>query len=463
MSLARKLYNIGNLVSDDEFISMLKTDFDASNYTTLVVNFSIDDNYKLTHKPNLKKASIDDLDTLFTRSIGGRGGGYFYLYPNFIYENKSDLYKRFKNTAPTFEKSVLTFANEANTNLARPIFKYIKNYDKDELELKNFKKDNYLLIFTINGKTIKELMPEILTNFSKNPAFLHSDLKEKEAVDYISGKKEFCGYNPDIKFFTFDNYHDKFKSQIINKLPLSQQSANLIKKGWIYTINNLKFEHNKLEYIVIPSMVNFDKNQFTKILEHLKSTKETTQNLEQKATKEDGFIRRLEKQSDGLTSIRSLCLDIYFTKVNLTYMTVDIFGSLENLIPSKIREVGNKMLKQKICDCNSLDMKKDGFVCLSDYFSQIELFEYFTKNQKKLTNRIAQEKIYLAKLLLGYKKIEYKNLLDRLEHFREFDFENRKKIDDKGIKQWMNFSNTFIDNENRTIDFLDSINALKRS
>lgn len=95
MSLVQKLHNIGNLVSDDDFISLLKTDFDASSYTVLSLNFNVN-NQALVKKPTLTKTSLDKLDTFFTKAIGGRGSGYFYLYPNFTYQKEGDLYKKFK-------------------------------------------------------------------------------------------------------------------------------------------------------------------------------------------------------------------------------------------------------------------------------------------------------------------------------------------------------------------------------
>lgn len=459
MSLVQKLHNIGNLVSDDDFISLLKTDFDASSYTVLSLNFNVN-NQVIVKKPTLTKTSLDKLDTFFTKAIGGRGSGYFYLYPNFIYQKESDFYKKFKNTAPTFEKSVLVFANEQNQNLAKPVFEYIKNYEKDELELKTFAKNDYLLIFTINGKTIRELMPEILTNFIQDCAFPHSDIKLQKSIDFITKKEDICGYNPDVKFFTFDNYHDKFKEQITTKLPLSQKSASTIKKGWIYVINNLRFYHKGLEYIIIPSMIKFDKKAYKIILDGFKKIQKTY-SLEDKASKEDSFIRKLQKEVGDLEMIKSSYVDLYFTDINIVNLSVKILGSMENLLPSKIRDVGAKMMEQKVCDYYSIEKKKDGFLFLSDYFSVDELFTRF-KKIKGLENKVLQEKIYLTKLLLGYEKIEYSKLLDKFEHFREFDFENKKKLNDKNIKKWIEFSDNFIQNEDKTIKFLDSINAIKR-
>ena len=320
-------------------------------------------------------------------------------------------------------------------------------------------------------------MPEILTNFIQNFVFVHSKTKFKKGVDFITQKEDICGYNPDVKFFTFDNYHDKFKEQITTKLPLSKKSASIIKKGWMYIINNLKFYHGKLEYIIIPSIAKFDEKAYKIILDSFKKAQKTY-GLEDKASKEDILIRKLQKEMGDLETIRSSYVDLYFIFIDKVNLSVKIFGSMENLLPSKIRDVGAKMMEQKVCDYYSIGKKKDGFLYLSDYFATYELFVFFGKakgslkefnrllNKKEnegIKNKILQEKIYLTKLLLGYEKIEYSKLLDKFEHFREFDFKNKKKLNDKNIKKWIEFSDNFIQNEDKTIKFLDSINAIKRS
>lgn len=94
MSLIKNLYNIGKMVDDKEFLSMIKTDFEASDYITLIVDFKVKDN-KLLGSPTLSIGSLDNHETFFTKSIGGRGSGYFYLYPNFEYRGEKDLYKKF--------------------------------------------------------------------------------------------------------------------------------------------------------------------------------------------------------------------------------------------------------------------------------------------------------------------------------------------------------------------------------
>ena len=77
-----------------------------------------------------------------------------------------------------------------------------------------------------------------------------------------------------------------------------------------------------------------------------------------------------------------------------------------------------------------------------------------------MKNKILQEKIYLARLLLGYLKISYLEVLKRFEHFREFDGENKSRLKD-GIKEWIMYPNTFIENENKILKFLKDINAIR--
>ena len=411
-----------------------------------------------------KKAINDPSRTMFTKKIGGTSNSY-YLYPNFEYQKEKDLYKKFRAVAYTFENSVMVYANDENQKSAQPIWDYIREYKEDSLGLKEFESGNYFLIITIDGKTLYELMPEIWDNYYENFVDAHISKKVKkintaqlkEEIDFITHKKELCGYNPNVKFFTMDNYNDAFKPQIIEKLPMSKETAIAIKKGWLYAITHLKFYHKGLEYIIIPSMVDFDDEVYKEILEILKESK----NIKSIASNESFLLELFSKilQIDK-SIINLISLDIYFSEVNLTNLSVKIFATLEDVIPSRINEVVKKMKKMQIADklkreANSKDTH------LREYFSREELFAISTKNTAGMKNRIIQEKIYLAKLLLGYSKIDYIELLKRFEHQREYDYEHKKRLTDEGIKQWINYPNGFVSAEDRVLKFLKSINAIK--
>ena len=244
MGLVHKLYNVGSLLSDDSVIAMIKSsNFKDSDHKTLVVDFKIE-NGKLIGPPKISPSSLDNIKTFFTKKIGGTSNSY-YLYPNFEYQGEKDLYKKFKAISHTLQNSVMIYANDDNKRVAALIFEYIKNYENDELELKNFKQDDYFLVLLINGKSFFELMPEILQNYLDE--FVRPHIKNnknepllKELTDVVTKEKIACGYNPDIKFFTMDNYDDSYGVQQINKLPMSLESAKTIKKGWMFAINNFK-------------------------------------------------------------------------------------------------------------------------------------------------------------------------------------------------------------------------------
>jgi len=459
MSLAHKLYKIGQLVTNEDIKEIIEvTEFnDVGSYTTLQIDFHND-------KVTLNQSAIDSR-TMFTKKIGGTSNSY-YLYPNFEYQKENDLYKKFKAIAYTFENSVIVYANEEHQKLAEPVWHYIQNYSEDVLDLKSFESGNYFLIITINGKTLYELMPEILENYLEEFVEPHITKKIKgiptpqlhETLDFITLKKSMCGYNPNVKFFTMDNYNDKFKPQIINKLPMSKETATAIKKGWMYAITHLKFYHKGLEYIIIPSMVNFDREVYKRLLAFLKKSHDT----ESLASKEDSFIKRLSKQIEDFDKdkINYISLDILFTEVNLTNLSVKIFATLEDVIPSRIKQVVNEMQQQGIKDTlKRQENSQDTY--LRDYFSRDELFAIATKNTAGMKNKIIQEKIYLAKILLGYTQLKYIDLLKRFEHHREYDFEHNKKLEDDGIKEWMHYTHSFIEHENRVIGFLQSINAIE--
>jgi hypothetical protein len=125
------------------------------------------------------------------------------------------------------------------------------------------------------------------------------------------------------------------------------------------------------------------------------------------------------------------------------------------------------MQEQHITDSSKLiqDNENVKFTYLKDYFGVLEKYAAATK-VKGLDNKIMQEKIFLAKLLLGYEKIKRIELLKQFEFYREFkiDFKNKKitkRIDDNGIKDWMAHPNQFVENENKILEFLQEINVIR--
>lgn len=467
MGLVHKLYNVGSLLSDDSVIAMIKSsNFKDSDYKTLVVDFKIE-NGKLIGPPKISPSSIDNIKTFFTKKIGGTSNSY-YLYPNFEYQGEKDLYKKFKAISHTLQNSAMIYANDDNKHIAALIFEYIKNYENDELELKNFKQDDYFLVLLVNSKSFFELMPEILQNYLDE--FVRPHIKNnknepllKELADVVTKEKIACGYNPDIKFFTMDNYDDSYGIQQINKLPMSLESAKAIKKGWMFAINNLKFYYKGLEYIIIPSMANFDAEIFKGLISFLKNAK----NMQEESEREESFMRRLRKQIENYDQINSFTLDILFAEVDQTNLSVKIFSTLEDVLPSRIAKVVKLMQEQHITDSSKLiqDNENVKFTYLKDYFGVLEKYAAATK-VKGLDNKIMQEKIFLAKLLLGYEKIKRIELLKQFEFYREFkiDFKNKKitkRIDDNGIKDWMAHPNQFVENENKILEFLQEINVIR--
>lgn len=461
MSLASKLYKIGSLVSDDDIKKIIEIDVDRleKEYATLIIDFQIK-NDKIS-STTAKLSSLDNLKTMFTKKIGGTSNSY-YLYPNFEYQKERDLYKKFKSSAHTLSNSILVYANEKNKLLAKFVLDFIKSYNEDILELKKYETGNYFLVLTINGKSFYELMPEVWDNYIDEfvkPHLTNNDKPVLETqIDIMSQKEDKCGYNPDIKFFTMDNYHDSLKSQMINKLPMSLHTAKTIKKGWMYAINHLKFYHKGLEYIIIPTMIKHDEEIFSKMLNFL--AKSTT--IEQLSSKEGSFIRRLSSQIENFDekNINYFTLDILFTEVNTTNLSVRIFSTLEDVLPSRIKESVIYMQNQNITDdISNIDKEYEKYIYLKYYFRTKELFAIAKKNTKAMKNIIIQEKIYLAKILLGYSKIDYIELLKRFEHAREYTTDNKKRLQD-GIKEWINYPESVVRNENKILNFLNSINSI---
>ena len=489
MSLAHKLYKIGTLVTKDEVRDIIEVkDFEnIDTYRTLQIDFK-------NGLPIIKETSIDSFKTMFSKKIGGTSNSY-YLYPNFEFQKEGDLVKKFKAAAYTLENSIMIYADPKHQQMVKPLVEYIKNYQDDKLGLSKYEKGNYFLILTINGKTFYELMPEVWENYYECPVdFFQRDITKKEylilkekdndrvftkednkgklkyyenlyniEIDFIAHKKTLCGYNPDVKFFTYDNYHNDFKPNIINKLPMSKETAIAIKKGWMYAITHLKFYHKGLEYIIIPSMVNFEKSIYQKMLRYLKSSND----MQTIASKENSFLRRLSKQIETFNS-SGIALDILFTDVNVTNLSVKIFATLEEVLPSRINTVVAKMKDFHISDSPTYNEGQDT-AYLKDFFLHTEKTAD-AKKLKGLQNRIKQEKIELAKLLLGYKRIKYETLLSLFELYREISYnfkeskvekrmtETKKK--DGKVKEWITYPDSFVKKEDNILHFLQSIDAI---
>ena len=80
----------------------------------------------------------------------------------------------------------------------------------------------------------------------------------------------------------------------------------------MFAINNLKFYYKSLEYIIIPSMVNFDAEIFKGLISFLKNAK----NMQEESEREESFMRRLRKQIENYDQINSFTLDILFAEVD---------------------------------------------------------------------------------------------------------------------------------------------------
>jgi len=228
---------------------------------------------------------------------------------------------------------------------------------------------------------------------------------------------------------------------------MSNDTAKAIKKGWMFAINNLKFYYKGLEYIIIPSMANFDAEIFKGLI---------------------SFLKNAKNQIESYDQINSFTLDILFAEVDQTNLSVKIFSTLEDVLPSRIAKVVKLMQKCHITDSSKQIQDTDDdikFTYLKDYFGVLEKYAAATK-VKGLDNKIMQEKIFLAKLLLGYEKIKHIELLKQFEFYREFkiDFKNKKitkRVDDNGIKDWMAHPNQFVENENKILGFLQEIDAIR--
>ncbi|NLU35393.1 MAG: hypothetical protein GXX07_10565 [Wolinella succinogenes] len=545
MSLAEKLYRIGECVEDDEIIQLIRQKPIISDEKThfFFMNFLFENDKYIDMRIIEQKV---DSEFFFTGAIGGRGSGYYYLYPNLIFENKKD-----KSGKQEVEKKIVQFINTLENYLDKGYIHTKHNHHIntiiDVLKKENTKKQldekkEYLFALLINGKSFYEQYPEILREYLDNPVSDFSKGKQslqRGGRDFLTGEAVGIGFNPDVKIFTLDNYDDSHKNRIVDNLEISRESAKCINRGWLYAIEYLMFYYKGLNYLVIPNFIKEEVGSYKKILDTLKTAnseslikrneirekvKHISDSITQIAKEEKNLLKLLEKPKKGkkekkiasslfddlenneknLSIVRKekenlerekneleflikddlldeigeifskkelkeflngISLDLIFVNYDTKYGTVtNIYGTIQDVIPSKISDVKQKMRSFGIEDGIKLKGREKSKVYLQDYFSRFELLAKLSKtiNEKNVQNMEFKERIYLAKLLLSEEQISYENLLNRFEQNREYDYEGKKRIGKKdGVKEWLNDPKEFLEKEQRVIGFLKSIDSLK--
>lgn len=570
MSFAYKLWKIGRILTENEIMDSVydKAEMAEGEEPQFVnINFQVLNNEVkdiLYSKNSISKEKI-----FFTKKIGGSGDGIYYLYPN-LNIRKENLKKKIIQLVNTLKSSIRVYANEQNQKIAELIFlkfeeikKYIeraevelelihlkkqyeelnessihkedgttaqkidkkiaKNNEKctklietrnfwDHLLLKlcrylvDFPKGNYWLWFSINGKTFYELMPEVWSNWYENPVSIRDNLKI--GYDAFANKETEVGYKPEVKVFSYDQYHKSMEYRLNENLPLSLESARNIKFAWMYILNNLVFYYKGLEYIIIPNLISDDAGLYKTVLNRFrrankksseKKSKLEKFNAQEKGLEKDidklkkkeklnksnnenlnklvqqseetlskikeldtGMIREFDEQLNEVGDIKnSITVDYIFTSINRTNLSFEIKGSIEDVIPSQVRNVVTEMANYNIRDLVKFGKRDRNETLLQDFFNREELSFILNRSQKNNGNKILQERLYMARLLLTNTKIEIDQLLQRFETNRLLGYDKKKRLTKDGISEWIEFSKNFTTNENNIYNFLKRLGKIK--
>jgi len=490
MSLAHKLYNIGKTITDKKTIKSLiiREPDESKDYQTVAINFTLQ-NGTIVYD-DISNNSCQNI--FFSDKLGGSGSAIFYLYPNLLVHNsilleidKGKIKGKFSQLIATLE-NIITYhyANAKNEQILQSILEQIT--DKNIIdELKKYPKGDYLYFITINNKSLFKVMPEIWDSWFTSPAIPYKDLELKKFYDFISAEEIEVGYNPDIGCCTVNNYNAKLKHRIIDNIPLSTESARYIKFGWFYVKKHLLFYFDGMSFVIIPSYVKENQKEFKEILSKLKLANEQSQHkrnalknisneeelikkelekLEKPKKKDEDKIKTIKedlsrkrkhklslKIADGLfTNFREDIIDLEFYQgltvdfifIELNKNEVKVYGSIEEIVPSKISKIIEKMRQYNIEDTLLISNKDNAQTYLHDFFHRDEL--YFYKMNKRKNDpkdpsyrpKILEERFYLAKLLLTNTQISRADLYKRFEFNVEFDYAHNKRVDDKGTKLW---------------------------
>lgn len=565
MSFAYKLWKIGRTLTEKEIMDSIcdKAEVeDGDELQFINIDFQVLNNE--IQDISYSKNAISREKLFFTKKIGGTSNSY-YLYPNLNIQPGLPK-EKIQLLVNTMTNSIAQFADKKNcevTNLIlakisnindyinKTYFEYLeqnlrelkekeevegdeKEIKKIEVKIKDAKKritkakkeykklkeiknwDNMLLILcrkivvlasgnywiwlSINRKTFYELMPEVWDNWYKKPAVANDN--KKIGYDVFTNKKTEVGYKPEIKIFSYDQYHESMKYRLNENLPLSLESARNIKFAWMYIINNLVFYYKKLQYVLIPNLISHDADLYKTVLNRLRranknlgtkksilkkftaqekrlekdikklktsnndNLNELVQQREETLSKikelDTGMIREFDEHLNEVGDIKnSITVDYIFTSINRTNLSFEIKGTIEDVIPSHVRNVVIEMANHNISDLVKLGKRDRNEILLQDFFNREELFFVLNRSQKNNENKILQERLYLARLMLTDKKIEIDQLLQRFETNRLLGYDKKKRLTKDGIYEWIEFSKSFTTNENNIYNFIKRLGKIK--
>lgn len=516
MSLAYKLWKIGSVLEEEDIKNALRDNPETKDGNEVeFVNIDFQFENSILKNIELNDNSISKEGMFFTKKTGGSGSGIYYLYPNLNIQ-KETLEKKIIQLINTVNNiQICDFVNDNNKEYVKQISSkcdewkgILKNGKKQTIDgiinkILSYKKGDYWFWFSINGKSFNEQMPEIWCNWYKSPVTIDENADSKEGYDVFTNEITKIGYRPEIKVFSYDNYHDNFKYRLNENLPLSLESAKNIKFAWIYIIKNLVFNYKGLEYIIIPNFLSDDLKIYKLVLKRLvqanQNNKDKKQKLEFFVDKEKllrGDIGKYEKKKDEerINSLKnekesllneiqkldrglfqqfdddisetgdlknSIIIDYIFVKLNRTDLSFEIKESIEDVIPSHISTVVTLMGVNNICELITLKRRNKEQTYIQDFFNRKELYFAVNRSSQNNRNTILKEKLYLAKLLLNDEKIKFDDLLRRFEKNREFNYENKKRILKNKIKEWIEFPDKFIKDENNMKKFLMDLEKIK--
>ncbi len=516
MSLAYKLWKIGSVLTKDDIKTVLHKipeNKDGEEQVYLNINFKFKENNLISI--SLKKNSISKNKLFFSKKIGGTSNAY-YLYPNITVLNDFPIKKigllenSLKYCTKSFCNDEFKLKIEAILNEIDEVKKQIKNMEKNKKienldenkkiykiikEISKFPKDNYWIWLSINDKTFYELMPEVFDNWYEKPVKARDP---KNGYDIFTNKETKVGYKPEIKVFSYDQYHDILNYRIIEILPLSLESAKNIKFAWMYIIENLDFHYKGLEYIIIPNLLSDDDKIYKLILERLtKANKESKSKgkILEKLRKEEDMLKKvikkiksgdvkLEKAIEEILSKRnlidigiiqefneqlstineylnSITMDYIFILIKKTDLSFEIKGSIEDVIPSQMSNVVKLMHEYKIDDSVKLGKRDREKTLLQDFFNRDELLFIVNRSTKNNSNKIFEERLYLAKLFLSDIKIKFNDLLKRFEFNRLYNYEQKNRVLKDGVREWIEFPNGFIEKEKNLVKFLTKLDKIQ--